>query len=78
MSFCPERARQELPRHLRERRGLVARQLADAADRLVLDALQTGELLPPRSEITSALQALDEAGIRAYAGWDYLAKVPED
>ncbi|SEB47921.1 hypothetical protein SAMN04489727_2071 [Amycolatopsis tolypomycina] len=57
---------------------LVARQLADAADRRVLDALQTGELFPPRSEITTALQALDEAGIRAYAGWDYLAKVPED
>ncbi|SFB49513.1 hypothetical protein SAMN05216266_11450 [Amycolatopsis marina] len=57
---------------------LVTWQLAYAADRRVLEALQTGELLPPRSEITSALQTLDEAGIRAYAGWEYLAKVPED
>jgi hypothetical protein len=57
--------------------ALLSLQLTDAADRRVLEALQTGELLPPRSEVTTVLQTLDAAGIRAYAGWDYLANVPE-
>ncbi|MFC3453067.1 hypothetical protein [Amycolatopsis speibonae] len=59
-------------------RSLVALQVADDADRRVLEALRTGELLPPRPETVAVLENLDEAGIRAYAGWDYLAKVPED
>ncbi|MEV6639622.1 hypothetical protein [Amycolatopsis sp. NPDC051371] len=52
-------------------------QVDDAADRDVLQALETTDLLPPRPDVTSVSEVLEAAGIRAYSGWDYLANTAE-
>jgi hypothetical protein len=47
--------------------------VADEGDQRVLDALGTGGLLPPGSDVTSALRVLEAEGIPAWSGWRYLA-----
>ncbi|MCC2318524.1 hypothetical protein [Cellulomonas chengniuliangii] len=48
----------------------------DAADRKVLDALGTGGLLPPSADVAAVKDALEQAGIPSYAGWEYLSQLP--
>ena len=56
-----------------ERTGLLADQ---ARDRRALRALGEGGLLPEPAEIEEVLRVLEAAGITAYSGWRYLAKLP--
>lgn len=51
--------------------------LADRADQHVLDALGTGGLLPPPADVSAVKAALEAANIGSYAGWEYLAQMPE-
>ncbi|WLS43206.1 hypothetical protein Q3V37_17445 [Micromonospora profundi] len=39
--------------------------------------LENGRLLPPPPEIVSACVALNEAGIHAWTGWEYLAEIAD-
>ncbi|WP_282693416.1 hypothetical protein [Streptomyces sp. CC208A] len=48
-----------------------------AGDERARTALETTELLPPSVEATRARQALEDAGIPAWTGWDYLAAVSD-
>jgi hypothetical protein len=51
--------------------------MAQAADQYVLDALGTGGLLPPPADVTAVRTLLADSGITCYAGWEYLAQMPE-
>ncbi len=58
----------------RERTSL---HIAEASDEQARLALDDGQLLPPSPQIADACRALDEAGITAWAGWDYLATIDD-
>ncbi|MGH3872195.1 MAG: hypothetical protein ACRDSR_11910 [Pseudonocardiaceae bacterium] len=47
-------------------------------DQRVLDALGAGGLLPPSGEVCATLAALEQAGITAWSGWQYLAGIRPD
>ncbi|MFG2963945.1 hypothetical protein ACGFZS_11785 [Streptomyces sp. NPDC048288] len=50
--------------------------IAMARDERARLALETNELLPPSPEAAEACETLQEAGVDAYTGWDYLAGMP--
>jgi hypothetical protein len=58
-------------------RERTALHLAEASDEQARLALDDGQLLPPAPPIAEACRALDEAGITAWAGWDYLATIED-
>src|SRR6185437_13572992 len=58
-------------------RERTALHLAEASDEQARLALDDGQLLPPAPAIAEACRALDDAGITAWAGWDYLATIED-
>jgi hypothetical protein len=52
--------------------------LTDDADTRVLNALDTDGLLPPRSDVTAVRDVLAQSGLATYAGWEYLAQMPDE
>ncbi len=52
--------------------------IAQQHDQRVLDALGAGGLLPPSGDVSAALAALEDAGITAWPGWQYLASIRPD
>jgi hypothetical protein len=58
-------------------RERTALHIAEASDEQARLALDDGQLLPPAPAIADACRALDEAGITAWAGWDYLATIDD-
>ncbi|MFF0295174.1 hypothetical protein ACFYST_18110 [Kitasatospora sp. NPDC004614] len=51
-------------------------QVADAQDQPKRLALETNELLPAEPEVVLARDSLRNEGITAWAGWEYLAAIP--
>ncbi|GAA2230372.1 hypothetical protein GCM10010232_15850 [Streptomyces amakusaensis] len=71
-----------LVRRLREIRDqtlakITDRRVAEAGDERARLALETNELLPPSPEAVQARDALVEADITAWTGWEYLAATPD-
>jgi len=58
-------------------RERTALHIAEASDEHARLALDDGQLLPPAPAIVDACRALDDAGITAWAGWDYLATIDD-
>ena len=56
---------------------MLALTIADAADQVVLTALGTGGLLPPRADVSAVQDVLTAHKITSYAGWQYLAQLPD-
>lgn len=52
--------------------------MEETSDRAVLEALGTGGLLPPGADVSAAKDALEQEGIPAYSGWEYLAQMPDE
>src|SRR6185437_11357149 len=52
--------------------------IARQRDQRVLDALGDGGFLPAADPVLDALGVLRVAGITAWTGWDYLARMPAD
>jgi hypothetical protein len=52
--------------------------VAQQYDQRVLDALGVGGLLPPSADVSAALTTLEDAGITAWSGWQYLASIRPD
>ncbi|MFK4112689.1 hypothetical protein [Streptomyces sp. NPDC002176] len=48
-----------------------------AGDERARSALETTELLPPSVEAVQACKALENAGIQAWTGWEYLAAISD-
>ncbi|MEV1154818.1 hypothetical protein AB0J27_05340 [Micromonospora chokoriensis] len=46
-----------------------------AADERIRTALEADGLLPPPVEVTAACEALNDAGIAAWSGWDHLTQI---
>ncbi|MFE7868756.1 hypothetical protein ACFUYE_00180 [Micromonospora humida] len=46
-----------------------------AADERIRTALEADGLLPPPAEVTAACEALNDAGIAAWSGWDHLTQI---
>jgi hypothetical protein len=58
-------------------RERTALQMSEASDEQARLALDDGQLLPPSPQILEVCRALDDEGITAWAGWDYLATVDD-